>query len=334
MEDIAKDCGISMMTVSRVISGKGLVSAATREKVLEAVKRLDFQINTVASNLARSRSGFIGIALPFHGLIGSDYFGEIVRGVQSVLMDTEWDISLFDIRARTFEDGAKLQQLHRTRKVDGLLVIAPNAHEAFLETFSSMRLPLVVVGKRVDHRGVCCVSCDDYQGIESMCEHLHGLGHRRIAFVGGPAGFSVAHAREQAFLDFCARKRLSKKSRPLWRGDYSFKSGCDAGLALLQTEERPTAIIAANDAMAHGLIEATRELRLTVPRDVSIGGFDDLPSSENIHPALTTVHQPVFEMAAHGARLLVEALNKQVRPEGRSLLKVRLIVRQSTGSIA
>lgn len=331
MEDIARDCGVSMMTVSRVISGKGRVSEDTRAKVMEAVERLDFQINTVASNLARSRSGFIGLAAPFHGLVGSDYFGEIVRGAQSVLAETEWDLALFDIRARTFEDGARLSRLHRTRKVDGLLVVAPNAHESFLETFSDMKLPLVVVGKRVVHRGVCCVSCDDYAGIESLCEHVHALGHRRIAFVGGPEGFSVAQTREQAFLDFCRRKRLAKRDCPVWRGDYSLKSGRDAGLALLAADPRPTAILAANDMMAHGLIEATRKLGLDMPGDVSIGGFDDLPGAAERHPALTTVHQPVFEMAARGARMLVDALNADSRPAGRVSLATALVPRESTG---
>jgi DNA-binding LacI/PurR family transcriptional regulator len=215
--------------------------------------------------------------------------------------------------------------------VDGLLVVAPNAEEAFLETFSDMRMPLVVVGKQVNHRAVSCVSCDDYRGIEMLCEHLHGLGHRRIAFVGGPEGFSVAQARERAFVDFCRKRRLAKAGTPVWRGDYSLRSGKEAGLALLQAAARPSAIIAANDMMAFGLIEAARKLRLDIPGDVCIGGFDDLPSAAERVPSLTTVHQPVFEMAERGARLLVDALNGGGRPSGKTVMDVSLVVRESTG---
>lgn len=334
MEQIARECGVSVMTVSRVVSGRGSVSPVTRDKVMRAVNRMDFQLNTVASNLARSRSGFIGMATPFQGLVGSAYFGELMRGVEAVLAETEWDLAMFDIRARTFEDGERLQTLYRTRKVDGLLVVAPNAEEAFLETFSGMRIPLVVVGKQVNHRAVSCVSCDDYQGIEMLCAHLHGLGHRRIAFVGGPEGFSVAQTRERAFVDFCRKRRLAKVNTPVWRGDYSLKSGKEAGLALLQAEARPSAIIAANDMMAFGLIEAARKLRLEIPGDVCIGGFDDLPAAEDRVPSLTTVHQPVFEMAERGARMLVDALNAGGRPEGKTVMDVSLIVRESTGPVS
>lgn len=330
MEDVARECGVSLMTVSRVISGKGSVSATTRDRVLRAVKRLDFQLNTVASNLARSRSGFIGIGMPFKGLIGSDYFGELMDGVQAALAATEWEIALFDIRARTFEDGGRLQGLYRTRKVDGLLVVAPNAQEEFLATFSTLRMPLVVVGKQVEIRGVCSVSCDDHRGITMLCEHLHGLGHRRIAFVGGPMFFSVAQTRERAFDEFCRRKRLPKSATPVWRGDYSLKSGKTAGLALMQAENPPTAIIAANDMMAYGLIEAARKLGLDVPGDVSIGGFDDLPTAADRVPGLTTVHQPVREMAEQGTRLLLDALNTGSLPVGATTLEVALVVRDST----
>jgi LacI family transcriptional regulator len=330
MEDVARECGVSLMTVSRVISGRGSVSAATRDKVMRSVKRLDFQINTVASNLARSRSGFIGIGIPFKGLIGSAYFGELMDGVQAALASTEWEIALFDIRARTFEDGGRLQALYRTRKVDGLLVVAPNAHEEFLATFSTLRMPLVVIGKQVDTKGVCSVFCDDHRGITMLCEHLHGLGHRRIAFVGGPLFFSVAQTRERAFTDFCQRKRLPKSGTPVWRGDYSLKSGKEAGLALLQAADAPTAIIAANDMMAYGLIEAARKLGLDIPGDVSIGGFDDLPTAADRVPSLTTVHQPVREMAERGTTLLLEALDSGVAPKGTETMDVSLVVREST----
>ena len=333
MDDIARECRVSTMTVSRVLRGQDCVTAATRDKVLAAARRLHYEINALAQNFAQKRSGFIGIALPFAGLIGTNYLGEIFKGFQRVLRDQPWDLALFDTLSPSFDDGAKVESLYRSRRVEGLFVIAPNADDAFLDTFTDLRIPLVVVGKKVISSKVCCVACDDYHGVELLCSHLFELGHRRIAFVGGPENYSVAQKRERAYVDFCRDKELELPAVFIYRGDYTMQSGREAGLHLLKLDRRPTAIIAANDMMAFGVIESTHELKLNVPGDVSVGGFDDLPTAAARFPSVTTVHQPVSEMAECSAKLLVEALSSGNPPKGDFGVPVSLVTRESTGPV-
>lgn len=330
MQDIARECGLSMMTVSRVLRKKGYVSAATRDKVLKTAERLDYEFNTLAQNFARKRSGVIGVAAPFAGLIGSHYFGEIFKGFQRVFDEDDRHFALFDTLSTSFNEGGKLEKLYRSRKVEGLLVVAPSANDKFLDTFSDLRIPLVVVGKTVTNPKICCVGCDDYGGIQSACAHLFSLGHRKIGFVGGPMIFSVAQRREQAYVDFCGMKKLPVSPGFLQRGNYTMRAGREAGRMFFQAKNRPTAIVTANDMMAFGLMESAREFGVTIPDEVSLAGYDDLPTAGDRFPALTTVHQPVVEMAERSARLLLDWLETGLAPAGQFTLPTALVEREST----
>jgi len=334
MQDIADACGLSMMTVSRVLAGKSCVSPATREKVLREAERLDYKFNVLAQNFARKRSGFVGIAAPFAGLIGSNYFGELMKGFQRVFLEDQREFALFDTHSPSFNDGSKLERLYHTRKVEGLLVVAPNADDKYLDTFSDLKIPLVVVGKKVTSSKVCCVGCDDYKGISEICGYLYELGHRKIAFVGGPFYFSVGQVRESAYKHFCGQRRLDLPEAYVQRGDYSMASGRAAGMELLKMRDRPTAILSANDMMAFGVMESARELRLDMPAELSVAGFDDLPTSADRFPDLTTVHQPVAEMAERSARLLKDWLENGRPPGGNITLPVSLVKRGSTAAPA
>ena len=334
MEDIAVECGVSKMTVSRVLTGRNGVSAATRRKVLAAASRFNYEVNALAQNFSLKRSGFIGVATPFQGMIGSNYFGEVLAGFQRVLGETAWDFALFDTSSNSFSDGRKLEKLYRTRRVDGLLVLAPHSSDSFLDTLSDIRIPLVVLGETVASPDVCSVTCEDYEGIKMVCAHLCSLGHRRIAFVGGPPDLTTAKRRENAYIEFCRAGKLKMPPDYIQFGDYTMRSGRDAGLALLKSPVPPTAIVTANDMMAFGVIESARELNVSVPGALSVAGFDDLPTAAERFPSLTTVHQPVIEMAERSMQLLVDCLNLGQPPTGQIRLPVYMVKRQSTGPLS
>src|SRR5271168_1127541 len=164
MEDIARDCGVSVMTVSRVLSGRANVKASTRDKILRSAERLNFAVNVLAQNFVQKRSGFVGVVIPFERLLGSDYSNLIFRGFQSVFATTPWDFAMFDMFSPSFDSGLKLEKLYLSRKVDGLLVVAPNANPDFFDTLTALGIPLVVAGKSVINSKICSVSCDDYRG--------------------------------------------------------------------------------------------------------------------------------------------------------------------------
>ena len=330
MDDIARECGVSKMTVSRVLAGRRGASGVLREKVLSVARELNYENNVLAANFARRRSGFIGVATPFEGLIGSSYLADVFRGFQQVISDSVWDYALFDVLSPSFSDGSKLEKLYRSRKVDGLLVVAPHTDDGFLATLAHLKIRLVVVGEMVASSSVSCVVCEDARGIGLACDHLFSLGHRKIAFVRGPQDLTTARRRVTAYLKFCRTHGLKLPGEFMQAGSYTMESGRLAGLKLLSARDRPTAIVAANDMMAFGLLEAARDLQIEVPREVSIAGFDDLSSGTVRYPKITTVHQPVVEMAARAAQLLVSSLETGHRPDERIVLPVHLVQRAST----
>jgi LacI family transcriptional regulator len=333
MEDIARECGVSKMTVSRVLSGRQVVSAKTRERVLSVAKSLNYEFNTLAANFALKRSGFVGVATPFVGLLGTEYFAAVFRGFQKVLHGAGWDCALFDTLSDAFNDGVKLARLYRQKKVDGLLIVAPHMHDRFLESLSDLGVPVVAIGEQIDSKQVSSVSCDDYQGMMEVCAHLYELGHREIAFVKGPQDLATARDRQTAYLDFCRRESLELPDDFLQSGEYTIQSGKVAARILLESERRPTAIVAANDFTAFGVIECAREMGLRVPEDLSVTGFDDMPSASERHPALTTVHQPAMEMGEAGADILVRMMTSGQLSSAKISLKVAMVARQSTARL-
>ena len=195
---------------------------------------------------------------------------------------------------------------------------------------------MVVVGEKPSSPRVCSVSCNDAHGVELLCAHLYALGHRRIAFIEGPPPEYVATAirRKNAYTKFCKAKGLENPAWYCQPGNFSMGSGRAAGLVLLKARPRPTAIIAASDMMAFGAMESARELNLRIPEDVSIAGFDDLPTAAERCPSLTTVHQPALEMGQRGAKILQHSLNTGEPPSGHTVMEISLVIRESTAEPA
>lgn len=330
MEDIARECGVTKMTVSRVLAGKTNVKPATRDRILEAATRLKYEVNTLAKNLNLNRSGFVAVATPFEGLLGSPYFSEVFLGFEVAFQEKDLDFALFNTHCESFNDGGKLAKLYRQRRVDGLLVVAAHTDDQFITTLEQRHVPMVVVGEHIPSANICSVSCQDAQGIQLVCKHLYRLGHRKIAFVAGPHDFLTATRRKNAFVEFCRRQGLALPPEFLQAGAFTMRSGRDAGQALLTGAHRPTAVVAANDIMAFGVIEAARSLGLDVPGDVSVAGFDDLPTATDRFPSLTTIHQPVREMGVLGATMLLEAMRSGNTLNKQTTLPVNLVVREST----
>lgn len=331
MDDIARRTGLSKMTVSRVISNRGYASDATRKRVLAAATRLDYQVNLLASQFSRARTGLLGLIVPFEGVVGSYYFGQILQGIQQAIGRTDHHMVLYDSLAENFNDGQKCANLCRQKRVDGLIVIAPHRDDRFVRTFAHLRFPIVVVGSSVQGGRISYVDADNEGGSAMATRHLIDLGHRRIAFLKGPASLRDALQRESAFRDTLARRRVSVPEGWIASGDFDTRKAFHATRELLDTRERPTAIFASNDLMAFGAIDAARSLGLRVPEDLSVIGFDDEEAASEMVPPLTTVRQPMRDLG----RVAAEHLLEEIRSEGeqRSLhrkLPTELVVRATT----
>jgi LacI family transcriptional regulator len=309
MEDIARETGLSTMTVSRALSNKGYVSERSRKLILAAAKKYDYQVNMLARQLSSNRTYLLGIIVPFKGLLGTYYLGQVLQGMQQSLSGTEYHLALFDCESEDFNDGTKCGNLCRQRRVDGLAVVAPGRGDQFPLTFANLNMPLVVIGSLFRQRTINCVDVDNLGTASEVTEHLIRLGHTRIGFLRGPVQLRNASEREKGF-----RKALAARGVPLvekWilQGDYETRKAFHVALELLSKEDRPTAIFAANDLMAYGVLDAARMLGLKVPEDLSVAGFDDLEGSAECVPSLTTAAQPMKRLGQVAAKHLLDILN-------------------------
>jgi LacI family transcriptional regulator len=330
MGDIARASGVSPMTVSRVLSNNPSVKEAHRKRVLAVAKRLNYHVDIIARQLRAQHTFQLGVVAPFRGLVGTYYFGQILQGIQQVLTGTDYHIALYDSLSEDFNDIPKCVNLCHERRVSGLIVVAPELSAKFPKTFASLKMPIIVVGSSMGRQGVSYVDVDNYGGACLLTEHLIELGHTRIGFVSGRADLRDASQRELGF-----RKTMEKHGLPVvaeWiiQGEYEARKAFQVSMNLLAKSDRPTAIFAANDQMAYGVIDAARILGLQVPEDLSVGGFDDIQSSAEFVPALTTVGQPMLDLGLVAARYILDVLSKTNTAVLHRKLPAQLVTRSST----
>jgi LacI family transcriptional regulator len=339
--DVAARAGVSIKTVSRVMNKEPNVRPAMRERVLEAASALDYSPNLSARSLAGSRSFVIAVFVDAALTIdhwrserGADYLSRIQLGATLQCRDAGYHllIELID------HDAPRVRQevaaLLAALKPDGVILTPPSCdNETVLELLDKAGTPYVRLGpERRDGVGPR-VHMDDFAAAREMTQHLAGLGHRRIGFIVGEPRYGASQARHGGYLD--AMKQLGLPVADSWvrQGDFTFQSGLDQAKALLSLPDRPTAIFASNDDMALGCLAAAAELGLMAPGEVSVAGFDDSPSARFSRPQLTTVRQPVVEMASLATRLLISGVIKGSASKAEpldELLPFELIHRAST----
>ncbi|MCS7068024.1 MAG: substrate-binding domain-containing protein [Meiothermus sp.] len=321
LSDVAREAGVSPSTVSRVINGTARVKPGKREAVLRAIERLHYHPNILAKGLAQGRSLTIGVVTQE---ISSPYYGEMLKGVEQALEKTPYHPIFASGHWRADQEEAALKVLVG-RQVDALVVMDGSVPgELLLELVKTM--PVVVVGRNIP--GLPCLGIDNVQGALEGTRHLIELGHRRIAHIAGPQSHPDAIERLQGYREALQQGGIAFDPALVVEGDYLEPSGLMAVESLLARGALFTAIFAANDQMAYGANVALYRRGIRVPQDVSLVGFDDLPSSSYFTPPLTTVRQPGLEMGWEAARLVLALL------EGRSYtprnLSTRLVVREST----
>jgi LacI family transcriptional regulator len=333
IRDVARAAGVSVATVSRALTGSGPVSEATRQRIRAAADALRYAPNASARSLVSSRTSTVGFLLP--DLYG-EFFSEVIRGADLAARARGYHLLVSSTHDGREEIEAALHAMRG--RVDGLLVMAPNLDGAQLAAELPGRLPVVLLNAAPELTGVDAVAVDSHGGARAMMRHLLDAGHRRIAFIDGAAGSHDAAERRRGWRAALADAGIEPP--PAWElpGDFTEASGYDAARALVaahDTATRPTAVFAANDAMAIGAISALREAGLDVPADVAVVGFDDIPMARYVSPPLTSVHVAIPELGARAVARLVDALGAgDARAPCRELLPATLVVRASCGGRA
>ncbi|HEU4704402.1 MAG TPA: LacI family DNA-binding transcriptional regulator [Sphingomicrobium sp.] len=327
IDDVAALAGVSIKTVSRVLNDEPGVRPATRERVEQAIRTLNYRPSLAARSLAGKHSSLIGL---LYENPSANYVFDLQSG--AIARCRESDQHLFiqscnDLGDRMIDEVlAMVEQTH----VDGLVVTAPlSANHRLIAALDQRDILFVrVAPDDLDHRSPS-VEMDDRAAAAEMTRHLVELGHRRIAFIlGHPAHYS-SRLRFAGFNSAVAESGLDPSQQSFEQGFNTTDSGLEAGLRLLDRPDRPTAIFASNDDMAAGAILAAHRLGLDVPRDISITGFDDSQLASVVWPPLTTIHQPTYDMCYTATGLLIDLI-KGSRVESRILCSHRMVVRHST----
>ena len=326
IKDVAREAGVSYSTVSRVVNNKTYVKPDTREKVLQSMLRLGYQVNLHARSLAGGRSNVIGLLVVD---LTTQYMGEIISGIDDVLAANQYELMLYTTHRRKAKESAYVHMMARGL-ADGLLLSLPREPEAYLKSLRQKGFPYVIIDHRSEEEADLFVTADNCQGGYEATKHLLALGHRRIGIVTGWMDMVSARDRLQGYQAALADAGIAFDEALLFEGDYSQPTAFQGGSHLLGLAQPPTAIFASNDITAMGVIEAARAYGLQVPRDLSVIGFDDIPMAALLSPKLTTMRQPLQKMGESATQMLLDLLNNPDRIPESIIFPTELILRETT----
>lgn len=325
VKDVARAAGVSLGTVSNVLNGKASVKPESREKVNRAIEKLGFQLNMTASALRTKATKNIGLIIP---TIVNPYYPELARGVEDEVR--EMGCTLFLCNSdRDEEKERQYVNALLSRGADGLILVKTRLPEAELARLKS-RTALVLVDYEPESReSFCVINVDDTDGVIQGMRHLMEHGHRQIAFICGLVDAYSSLCRMDAYKKCLKDQGIEYRPQYVVLGDYSWESGYSAAGRLLALEEPPTAIFAANDIMAMGVIKAATENGISVPEELSVMGYDDIEMSNLCSPALTTIHQPKYQVGLKAVTMLMQCLNRPEDKYRQIWMDTRLVARES-----
>ena len=327
IRDVSRFAGVSVATVSRALRNPEKVADATRARVLEAVRAVDYRPNMMARNF-RSRQAFAIVVLAPD--IANPFFARVVRGIEQVAQKGGYAVLLGDTQGRP-EREAEYLNLVRSRQADGVIQLSARIDPVALSRlWSDGATPAIVNACECAETGFCPrIRIDNAAAARTMTEHLIGLGHRSIGVVTGPPASPLTRDRLAGHREALAAAGLAYDPALTVEGDFSLQSGFDAAGRFLEAAHRPTAIFCFNDEMAIGAIRGLRVAGLRTPRDMSVAGFDDIDFARFADPPLTTVAQPMEELGRAAMALLLEILGGGRPSSETRILPTALVVRDS-----
>jgi DNA-binding LacI/PurR family transcriptional regulator len=323
---VAARAGVGVATVSRVMNGSASVRPATRERVLDAIKALNYRPSSVARSLSLQRTMVVAALLPW---FTNPSAVQRVRGIVEGLSSSRYDLMVFDIESEARQRRA-FELFDRGDRADGLLVVSTLPPEQEVERIRAARIPCILVD--AVHPALPSIAVDDVGGGELATRHLVELGHRRIALIGDPPPefrFEWSRDRTRGYERALRQAGIEVRPEYVREGTRLLHVARAIAAELLSLPERPTAIFASSDTQALGALEAARGLGIRVPQELSIVGFDDIEVASYV--GLTTVRQPLAESGRRGAELLLRALGGRPVDLRTELLPLELVVRGTTG---
>jgi LacI family transcriptional regulator len=302
--DVAKAAGFSIATVSRVLNGTDYpLAEETRLKVLDVAKQLGYRPNLIARSLRKEQTHTIGIIVEN---ILSPFIPSIIRGIHDRLKQYDYLSIILNSDSDLAVEADAIERLGM-RQIDGIIFVESHIRSS-AEVSALINKPHLFVHRLFNSLGVNSIVPDDRYGARLAVKHLVSLGHRRIAFVNGPEGWDAAANRLAGYHDELAASGIAFDPALVYQGDWQVQSGYRIAQGLLAAPERPTAVFAANDLMALGVIYAAQEIGLSVPNDVALVGYDDRDFTGFVRPALTTIQMPCEKLGQIAADSLLRLI--------------------------
>lgn len=334
IKDVAKKAGVSIATVSFVINNSKQISASTRNRVLKAIKLLNYHPSSSARDLATGKTGNLGFILTDdHFLRTEPFYTRIFLGTEFEARVEGYYVLLSTIK-RDFNDSDNLPRFVVNRNVDGIIV-AGKVPDCFINKLCSYNLPTVFVDYIPPKNNCPQVLIDNIQGALMATNHLISLGHKNIAFIGGGPGHPSWVDRLEGYKQALESAGISVRNNLIISNDdyQGRQNGYNSAKKLFSKKNNITAVFAANDAMAIGVMNYLTENGYKIPNDVSIIGFDDIEADLMLNPTLSTIRVPKLELGSEALKLLVNSIKSKKTFSKKILIPVELIKRESTASL-
>lgn len=327
IHDVARRAGVSSITVSRTINNSGPVSDATRARVEAAIAELNYAPNRLASGLRSKRTQTLALVVTD---ITNPFFTTLARGVEDVASEAGYSV-IFCNTDESPEKERKYLAILFQQQVAGVLLVPARSSADPVRFIQERGTAVVVLDRRVPGVAVSVVRCDSTAGARQLVALLLELGHRRIAILNGPPGVSTADDRLAGYLQ-AMQEAGADTAGLVYSGTFTHDSGYEMAGRTIAVSPRPTALFAANNFIATGVLRAVRDRGLRVPEDIAIVCFDELPANLVSHPFFTTIAQPAYALGQQAAKLLIEQLDGDAATHVQDIiLPAELIVRESSG---
>ena len=320
--DVAKLAGVTPTTVSRVINNRGYISEKTRNKVYEAMDELGYQPNEIARSLTKQKSNTIGVIVPH---ISHPYFAKLISNLENEAAKKDYKIILCNSKEKAEKEKQYLDMC-KSNRVAGIIICSGNVESNKINTGG---IPVVLLEKNFEE-GKLGIQCDNYQGGKLATEHLIECGCKKILHLSGVIDEEMpADNREKAFIDVCSKNEIEYFIKKYDIDTYNQMNYYDYIKAALNEIEGVDGIFASSDLIAAQVIQVCNEIKIRIPEDIKLVGFDDVDISQLTTPRITTVHQPIKEMARLSIEL-IDAKYNNIEVNEKTILSIKLIIREST----
>ncbi len=328
INDVAKHAGVSKKTISRVLNDEPNVSSDTRKKVERSFAELDYRPNPQARGLASSQSFLIGLVYPSQS---NSYVSNIQKGALERSRAEGFHLVIYPEDHENENLISQFESNLDSANLDGIILTPPFSDMAgLLNVLKEREIPVVRIGALTALDQIPSVISNDVEASYEMCRYLISIGHHRIAFIKGHLDHGATEQRLSGYKKALKEAGIPILDQYIQQGNFSFESGEDCARRLLSLQIPPSAIFASNDYMAAGIVKVANQKGISIPHDLTVTGFDNAPASRYIWPSLTTIKQPITEMAIEATRMLIRIIRKKPLDNVSITIKDELIVRESS----